>query len=157
VVVQRSGAAELAVALLAEQLAGIEDPDRATKVVDHVLALLDLRTEIAVLRGHEKDRRALAQQEGFQPKQLALVVRWYEKCAKHGPELMKAGEQVFNAYRATVDEAGGAVRPEGGAPTADEKLAALFAKPAPKAPTAKQRAISDALALARIGQKGVRR
>jgi len=115
-----------------------------------VLALLDIRAEIAVLRLQERGRRKLAQDEGFEAKQLALVVRWYEKCAAHGPEAMKAGEQVFRLYRATVDEAGGPVRPEGTPPTADEKLAALFAKPAPKAPTAKQRALSDAVALARL-------
>lgn len=143
---------ETAAALLAEQMEGMEDPARAGQVVDHVMALLDLRAEIAVLRGQERDRRRLAQGEGFEAKQLALVVRWYEKCTKHGHEAMKAGEQVFGLYRATVDERGGPVRPER-APTADAKLAALFAKPAPKAPTAKQRAISDALALAQLGSQ----
>lgn len=142
---------ETAAALLAEQMEGMEDPARAGQVVDHVMALLDLRAEIAVLRGQERDRRKLAQGEGFEAKQLALVVRWYEKCAKHGVAPMKAGEAVFDLYRATVDERGGPVRPEG-APTADAKLAALFAKPTPKAPTAKQRAIADALAMAQIGR-----
>jgi uncharacterized protein (UPF0335 family) len=150
----RSSNADLAAALLAEQLDGMEDQARAELVVEHVLALLDIRAEIAVLRLQERDRRKLADDEGFEAKQLALVVRWYEKCAKHGPEEMKAGEQVFRLYRATVDEAGGPVRPDGAPPTADEKLAALFAKPAPKAPTAKQRAVSDAVAMAKFYGKG---
>lgn len=152
----RADLLETAAALLAEQLEGLEDPARAALVVDHVMALLDLRAEIAVLRGQERDRRKLAAGEGFEARQLALVVRWYEKCAQHGPDSMKAGEQVFRLYRATVDEQAGAggfpVRPDS-APTADEKLAALFARPAPKAPTAKQRAVSDALAMARIGRR----
>lgn len=149
----RGSALDLAAALLAEQIEGIEDPERAAAVAEHVLALLDIRAEIAVLRALERDRRRLADGEGFEAKQLALVVRWYEKCAKHGSEAMQAGEQVFRLYRATVDEAGGPVRPEG-APTADAKLAALFAKPAPKAPTAKQKALADAVALARLNRGG---
>lgn len=147
----RADLLETAAALLAEQMEGMEDPALAALVVDHVLALLDLRAEIAVLRAQERDRRRLAQGEGFEAKQLALVVRWYEKCAKHGPAAMKAGEAVFGLYRATVDEQGGPVR-VAGAPTADAKLAELFARPAPKAPTAKQRGIADALALAQLGR-----
>ena len=149
----RSDRLELAAALLAEQLDGMADPERAQAVTEHVLALLDIRAEIAVLRLQERERRGIAADEGYEAKQLALVVRWYEKVAKHGPEEMKLGEQVFRLYRATVDEAGGPVRPEGHAPTADEKLASLFAKPAPKAPTAKQRAVSDAIAMARLGAR----
>ena len=148
----RASAADLAGALLAEQLEGMEDPARAQLVVEHVLALLDIRAEIALLRSQERDRRRLAGDEGFEPQQIALVVRWYEKCAQWGGAAMKAGEQVFRLYRSTVDEAGGPVRPEGTAPTADEKLAALFASSPPKAPSAKQRAISDAVAMARINR-----
>ena len=149
----RASQADLAAALLAEQLAGIDDPAVAERVTEHVLALLDIRAEIAVLRGQEGDRKKLAKGDGLEVPQLALVVRWFEKCAKHGPDAMKAGEQVFRLYRATVEEAGGPVRSDGLPPTADEKLAALFAKPAPKAPTAKQRAVSDAVALARINRR----
>lgn len=148
----RADAAELAAALLGEQIAGMEDPERAEALLGHVLALLDIRAEITVLRGQESDRRKLAKGEGFEAPQIALVVRWFEKVAKHGLDAMRAGERVFGLYRATVDEAGGPVRPEG-APTADEKLAALFAKPAPKAPTRRQKSLSDALALARINRR----
>jgi len=150
----RASAADLAAALLAEQLEGIEDPAHAAALVEHVLALLDIRAEIAVLRLQERERKKLADGEGFEPKQIALVVRWYEKCVKWGADAMKAGEQVFRLYRATVDESGGAVRPQGEAPTADAKLAELFGKPAPKAPTRKQKAVSDAIALARLNQRG---
>lgn len=147
----RADARSLAVDLLAAQLEGLGDPARAELLVEHVLALLDIRAEIAVLRLQERDRRKLASEEDFDRNQLALVVRWYEKCAKHGPDAMKAGEAVFDLYRATVDERGGPVRQQG-APTADEKLAALFGKPAPKAPTQKQKAVSDALAMARASR-----
>lgn len=147
----RADAHSLAVDLLAAQIEGIADPATAQALVEHVLALLDIRAEIAVLRAQERDRRKLAGDEGFEAKQLALVVRWYEKCAKHGPEAMKAGEAVYDLYRATVDERGGPVRQQG-APTADEKLAALFARPAPKAPTGKAKAVNDALAMARASR-----
>lgn len=147
-----ASARDLASALLAEQLAAIEDPERAAAVVEHVLARLDIRAEIAVLRGQDAARGKLAGDEGFDRNQITATVRWYEKCAKHGPEAMKAGEQVFRAYRGTVDEAGGPVRPDGMAPSADEKLNALFGKPAPKAPTAKQKAVSDAVAMARLNR-----
>lgn len=148
----RASAADLAADLLAAQIDGISDPERAAAVVDHVLALLDIRAEIAVLREQERARRGAAGADGFDTNQIALTVRWYEKCAKHGADMMKAGEQVFHLYRATVDEAGGPVRPQGDV-TADEKLAALFAQPAPKAPTKKQKSVADAIALARLNRR----
>jgi len=153
----RADAATLAAALLAEQIEGIADPAHAAALVEHVLALLDIRAEIAVLRGQEGDRKKLAEGEGFDRNQLGLTVRWYEKCAKHGTEQMQAGEQTFRLYRQAVDEAGGESgrlgRPEG-APTGDEKLAALFGKPAPKAPSKKQQALADAVAMARLNRRG---
>lgn len=146
----RADAASLAADLLAAQIEGIAEPGRARALVDHVIALLDIRAEIAVLRGQETARRKAAGAEGFEPPQLALTVRWYEKCAKHGLAAMRGGEEVFRLYRGTVDEAGGPVRAEG-APTADEKLKALFAAP-PKAPTAKQKQVGDALFYAQMSK-----
>jgi uncharacterized protein (UPF0335 family) len=143
-------AACLAADLLAAQLEGIAEPNQARALVDHVISLLDIRAEIGVLRDQEKARRKAAGDEGFLVKQLGLVVRWYEQCAKHGLASMRGGEEVFRLYRGTVDEAGGPVRPAG-APTADEKLAQLFATP-PKAPTQKQKAASDAVAMAQIAR-----
>lgn len=146
----RADAASLAADLLAAQLEGIADPARAEQLVDHVLALLDIRAEIALLRGQEAARRKAASGEGFEAPQLALTVRWYEKCAKHGLAAMRASEEVFRLYRGTVDEAGGPVR-QAEVPTADEKLKALFG--APKKPaTLKQRQVSDAIALAQISR-----
>ncbi len=143
-------AASLAADLLAAQLEGIADPKQALALVDHVIALLDIRAEIKVLRDQEAARRKVAGEEGFQVKQLSLVVRWYEQCARHGVAAMRGGEEVYRLYRGTVEDAGGPVRPAG-APTADEKLAQLFAAP-PKAPTAKQKQYNGALAYARISR-----
>lgn len=145
-------ALDLAAAMLAEQIDGIADPERSEAFVEYVLGRLDIRAEITLLRGQDSALNKAAGAAGFDTNQLTSLVRWYEKCAKHGLEAMQAGEQVFRVYRSTVDEAGGPVRPDGQAPTADEKLAALFGKPAPKAPSAKARAISDAVAMARLNR-----
>ncbi|MDP3550624.1 MAG: DUF2312 domain-containing protein [Novosphingobium sp.] len=152
----RIDAMALATNLLAAELDGLADVDRAQLLVEHVVALLDLRDEVAQLREAEKARRKLAADQGFQVKQLALTVRWYEQCAKHGVALMRGGEEVFRAYRGTVDEAGGPAR-IADAPTADEKLAALFAKP-PKPATTKQKQVGDAIAFAQIARmnRGIR-
>lgn len=143
-------AASLAADLLAAQLEGIAEPAQAQALVDHVIALLDIRAEITLLRGQEKARKGAAADEGFHAKQLAQTVRWYEQVAKHGLALMRGGEELFRLYRGTVDEAGGPVR-IAGAPTADEKLAQLFATP-PKPDTQKQKAVSDAIAMAQIAR-----
>lgn len=128
--IMRPDVTELAVALLAEQLVGIEDPDQAKMLIEHVLWLLDLRAEIAELRRQESDRKKLAKAEGFQVNQLHQTVRWYEKCAKHGEDAMRAGEQVYQLYRATVDQRDGE---QPAAEIADPKLAAMFApKPGAK-------------------------
>lgn len=139
----------LATELLAEQIEGLEDPVRAAALVGHVLAILDLRAEIAVLRAEEAARRKLAKSEGFEPKPLQQVVRWVEKVAKHGIEAMRLGEAMFRQYRATFDH-----RPERLGPvTSDEKLAGLFKPPAPPKPSARSRAISEAEIWARGADK----
>lgn len=119
----RPDAAEIAVNLLAEQVVGLEDPEQAKALIDHVIFLIDLRAEIALLRQQERQRKALAKAEGFDPKQVSVTVRWFEKCAKHGAEAMKLGEATFHLYRATVDGAGSASGPV----SADPKLDTMFA------------------------------
>lgn len=140
----RPDAQALAQAILAEQIEGIEDAEQAEALIAHISFLLELRAEIALLRGHESDRKKLAKAEGFDAKQLALAVRWFEKCAKHGEEVMRAGEAVFGLYRATYEKGGG----ENGAGavevmTSDPKLAAAFG-PKPKKTTVKERGLSAA-------------
>ncbi len=140
---------ELASALLAEQLEGLEDPAQAAGLVGHVLAILDLRAEIVLLRGEEAARRKLAKSEGFEPGPLQQVVRWIEKVAKHGAEAMRLGEVLFQRYRATFD-----ARPEAlGPATTDPKLGALFnpAPVKPARPSARSRSISEAEVWARGG------
>lgn len=99
-------AREMAIAILSEQIEGISDPAQAALLADHVTVLLDIRAEIAELRRMEAARKALAANEGFDKPALTRVVRWIEKCAKHGVEAMRAGEAVFQMYRGTVEHRG---------------------------------------------------
>ncbi len=125
----------IALAMLAEQVAGMDDPEHAAVLVDHVLFLLDLRAEIALLRKQESERKALAKAEGFDAKQIAVTVRWFEKVAKFGLQVMRAAEETFRMYRSTVDSAGPAVGHGEGRMrelTGDPKLGAMFAPPAGK-------------------------
>jgi uncharacterized protein (UPF0335 family) len=103
-------ARELAIAILAEQVEGIGDPLQAAALAEHVAVILDIRAEITLLRGQEKARKALAAHEGFDAPALTRVVRWIEKCAKHGVDAMRAGEAIFMLYRGTVEGRGTAPR-----------------------------------------------
>ncbi len=117
-----TAARELAIAILADQVEGITEPDRAAALVEHVRVVLDIRAEIAALRDQEKGRKALAEAEGFDKAGLTRVVRWIEQVMKHGAEAMRAGEAVFQLYRGTVESRGlGAAQPV----TGDPKLKAL--------------------------------
>lgn len=144
----RPDAAALALALLTEQIAGIEDPEQAAQLVEHVTFLLDLRAEIAGLREQEKDRKKLAKAEGFDTNQMAVTVRWYEKCARHGVEAMRAGEEVFHLYRSTVD----GQRASGGPVSGDPKLQSMFAPKAEK-PNRRAHAAEVAAAMARAAKQ----
>ena len=144
----RPDAASIALELLAAEIVGLEDADQAIALVGHVTALLDLRAEIAVLRGQERDRRGAAKSDGFDAKQVALTVRWFEKVAKHGEDAMRAGEATFQLYRGTVE---GHQAQSG---MATERDRALFEKFAGKDPaeakiTRRRKGASDALAAIR--------
>jgi uncharacterized protein (UPF0335 family) len=146
----RPDAAAIALNMLTADIVMLEDPAQAAQLVEHVLFLIDLRCEIALLRQQEGARRALAKLEGFDANQLALLVRWLEKCAKHGEEAMRAGEAVFHLYRGTYE-----ARPqsEAGPLTGDAKLAGMFApKPEAKGATVKQKQVSDAIAMAQVSR-----
>jgi uncharacterized protein (UPF0335 family) len=131
---------ELAIAILADQIEGISEPDRAALLVDHVRVLLDLRAEIAGLRDMEKGRKALAEAEGFDKAGLTRVVRWIEQVMKHGSDAMRAGEAVFQLYRGTVEGRG-----LSGAPiTNDPKLQPLVKGPPSVRPAPSRLAWFDA-------------
>lgn len=145
-------AMEVATALLAEQVVAMGDPAEAALLVGHVMFLLDLREEIRVLRGEESDRKKLAKAEGFDAKQLALVVRWFEKVAKHGEEAMRLGEETFRLYRSTVEAKGASVETA----TADPLLQALFKPPAPDKLTKRAKASASLRAASQMAARALR-
>lgn len=116
----------LARTMLAEQLEAIEDPAQADALLEHVIVLLDIRAEIAALRKQETARKKLAKGEGFIVPALTKVVRWLEKCAKHGGDAMRAGEATFQLYRGTVESRGADPRGSLGAVSNDPKLQDTF-------------------------------
>lgn len=128
---------ELAIAILAEQVEGISDPDRAAHLAEHVAVILDLRAEIAMLRTQENYQKKRAEADGFEKNPLSALIRWIEKCAKHGTDTMRAGEAVFQLYRGTIEARG----VEAAAPvSSDPKLQGAFGKPAPKSKAAARNA-----------------
>jgi uncharacterized protein (UPF0335 family) len=150
----RPDAAAIALELLTAEIVALEDSAQAAALVDHVLTLLDIRAEIAVLRTQERERRALAKGEGFDAKQIAITVRWFEKVAKHGEEAMRAGEATFHLYRGTVE---GHRAKDGMATERDSALFDKFAgspAPAPTKLSAKDKALQEALAWAGTSSKG---
>ncbi|QIG81875.1 DUF2312 domain-containing protein [Sphingosinithalassobacter tenebrarum] len=99
----RPDAAAIALEMLTADIVGLEDEARAAALVEHVTILLDIRAEIAVLRGQERARKAMAKDEGFDAKQIGATVHWFEKCVKHGEDAMRAAEATFHLYRGTVE------------------------------------------------------
>lgn len=145
-------AMEVATALLAEQVVAMGDPEEAALLVGHVMFLLDLREEIRVLRGEESDRKKLAKAEGFDAKQIALVVRWFEKVAKHGEEAMRLGEETFRLYRSTVDAKGASVETA----TADPLLQRLLAPAQPDKLTKRAKASASLRAASQMAARALR-
>lgn len=148
----RPDAAALAVNLLAEQIVGLEDPEQAAALIEHVMFLIDLRAEISELRTQEGDRKKQAKAGGFDPNQMGLTVRWFEKCAKHGEDAMRAGEATFQLYRSTVEQR----EIVEGDVTADPQLQRLFAPTEPKAPTKRLKSLNTHRAAAEMAQRALR-
>lgn len=119
-------ARELAIAILAEQVEGIGDPAKAAALAEHVAVILDIRSEIGLLREQEKARKVRAELEGFDAPALTRVVRWIEKVAKHGADAMRAGEALFQLYRGTIEGRGGPALP---APVAFDPAKEKAARP----------------------------
>ncbi|WP_370179922.1 DUF2312 domain-containing protein [Alteriqipengyuania sp.] len=124
----RPDARALAMAMLAEQVAGLEDSAQVQALVEHATALMDIRADIAQLRKEEAARKALAQREGFLVKPLMAAIRWIENCAMHGRDAMRAGEATYQMYRGSIEAGGSVVRGVSGE-TEDPALRAAFGGP----------------------------
>ncbi|AKM09865.1 GapR family DNA-binding domain-containing protein [Croceicoccus naphthovorans] len=114
-----------------------------------IRALRDQRREInediAEVRKEAKDA-------GFSARRIEEVVRWQEECEKHGREVVDEAEALFDLYRMVADGQGLAFD-EMMDDARDRALVKMFAgedQTAPKPPTAKVRAASDAAIAAQI-------
>ena len=96
---------------------------------------------------------AAAEADGFDKNQIAVTVRWFEKCARKGVELMRAGEAVFHRYRGTIDAHNAGEAAAGEPVSADPKLAAMFAAKPPAKPSRRTKSAMDAAALARAARQ----
>ena len=104
-----------------------------------------INEDLKILRKEAKDA-------GFDAKRIEEVVRWQEECEKHGRERVDEAEALFDLYRMVADGQG-LNFDEMMDDARDRALLAVFAgedQTAPKAPTAKQRAASDAMIAAQI-------
>lgn len=117
-------------------------------IISRVLELRAERVELGqTIRLELKKARAC----GFDPRKITEACMWLERCDKHGRDRMLASEELFQIYR----EIGEGPRPEMKV-EGDSKLVAMFAGPAQadkKAPTLKQRQVSDAIAYAQISRR----
>ncbi|MGF7152495.1 DUF2312 domain-containing protein [Novosphingobium gossypii] len=128
--------------------AGATSEEQLRAIISKMLELRAERVEMNAGMALELKR---ARSAGFDPRKIVEACMWIEKCDKHGRPQMLAAEELFQIYR----EIGEGPRPEPRV-EGDSKLVEMFAGPAPaekKAPTLKQRKVSDALAYAQISRK----
>lgn len=137
-----------------------EDQARAL-LLDYIRRVRALREGVRELNADKAEVKKEARDKGFDSTKIEEVVRWLEKVDKHGRAAMDEAEAVYELYRSAVDTRDPAGRPQSFdeimSEARDRALLKLFAPDdqlAPKPATAKQRALSDAVALARLNGRG---
>ena len=119
----------------------------------------DLRARVRELNADKAAVKKEARAVGFDSTKIEEVVRWLEKVDTHTRPVMDEAEAIYDLYRSVVDGQG----PDGKAQdfdammddARDRALLKIFAPDdqlAPKPPTLKQRAASDALAYAAVSR-----
>ena len=123
--------------------------DRLRAIISQVLTMRAERVEMTQTIGLELKKARAA---GFDPRKITEACMWLERCDKHGRDQMLASEELFQIYRDIGDGPKPEVKVEG-----DSKLVAMFAgeqqQVEKKAPTLKQRQVSDAIAFAQISRR----
>lgn len=140
-----------------DDLSGRRDPssghskDMLLAFLRRVRALRDDRRAVnADLAELRKEIRA----GGFDAAKVEAVVRWQEDCEDKGRAVVDEAEALFDLYRSVAD-GGGKDFDEMMDDARDRALLKIFApedQSAPKAPTRKQRALSDAIAAAQCNR-----
>lgn len=142
---------------MSEDIGGRRDPASGHAkelLLGHIRAVKDLRQQVRDLNADKAERKKMAREQGFDGTKIEEVVRWLEKVDKHGREAMDEADALYDLYRSVVDGKGldiGELMDD----ARDRALLKLFAPDdqlKPKAPTQKQRAVSDALAMAQVSR-----
>ncbi|MCT2398513.1 GapR family DNA-binding domain-containing protein [Novosphingobium mangrovi (ex Huang et al. 2023)] len=140
-----------------DDLSGRRDPSSGHSkdlLLGHIRAVRDLRDQRRDINADIAARKKEARDQGFDSTKIEEVVRWMEKCDKHGRETMDEAEALYEMYRAVVD-ARGEDFDSIMADARDRALLKIFAPEdqlAPQAPTRKQRAVTDAMAAAHMSR-----
>lgn len=114
----------------------------------------DLRQQVRDLNADKAEVKKEARGAGFDSTKIEEVVRWMEKCEKHGRDVMDEAEALYELYRSVVD-GGGQDFNEIMDDARDRALLKIFAPDdqlKPQAPTRKQKAVADALAMAQASR-----
>ncbi|WP_181883550.1 GapR family DNA-binding domain-containing protein [Sphingorhabdus pulchriflava] len=140
-----------------DELSGRRDPSHGHSkelLIGFVRRVKDLRQQVRDLNADKADVKKEARTAGFDSTKIEEVVRWMERCEKHGQTEMEEAEALFDLYRDAVagkgmdfDEIMNDAR--------DRALLKKFApddQTVPAAPTRKVKAASNALAYAAVNQ-----
>lgn len=140
-----------------DDLSGRRDPTSGHSkemLLGYIRRVKDLRQQVRDLNADKAEVKKDARAAGFDGTKIEEVVRWLEKVDKHGRDTMDEAEALYDLYRQVVDGKGKAFD-EIMDDARDRALLKIFAPDdqlAPKAPTAKQRQVSDALAYAAVSR-----
>lgn len=113
-----------------------------------------LRDDRRAVNEDLKEWRADLKAQGFDPQKAEEVIRWQEKVEDLGREIVDEQEAMFELYRSVADGAGVNLD-ELMSEARDRALLKQFAPDdqlSPKPPTKKQKAASDALAMAEMNR-----
>lgn len=138
-------AMDQAVRLIAEQVEGLQDGPLATALRAGLTLILEERADIRDINERIAMHRKHLRAQGLCSARAMDVVRWIERCDKHGRPEMLAREGVYKLYRATA-EAGD---PETTDSARDAELLAKFAGVVAKPARPKKAGIASSLLDAR--------
>ncbi|MEO5586082.1 MAG: GapR family DNA-binding domain-containing protein [Novosphingobium sp.] len=140
-----------------DPLDGRRDPSSGHSkdlLIGFIRAVKDLREQVRELNADKAEVKKSARDAGFDGVKIEEVVRWMEKCDKHGRDVMDESEALYDLYRGVIDGKGldfDEIMDD----ARDRALLKIFApddQSAPKAPTQKQQAANTALAYAAVSK-----
>jgi uncharacterized protein (UPF0335 family) len=126
-------ALDQAVRLVAEQIEGMTQGPLAIALRAGLTLILEEREGIRDIQARISEHRRHLKAQGLDSTRVMDVVRWVERCEKHGREKMLAADATYRLYRATA-EAGDATSADS---ARDAELMAKFAGVVPKPALAK--------------------